>query len=238
MLFIAAPVYSFNLTTLNFTNEHWPPYIIFDNSEVTGIDIDIAKKIANNLKAHLTVTKCDWYYCLKMMENGRVDIISAILKTPDRLAYLNYIEPPYILSSTKLFYMKNGENIQINEYADIAKLRIGVLKGSSYFDQFDKDKKLNKIEVLKTIQLLEMLVNRRIDAFIGTELVIDYFIRSNSYNGLLEKSKYRYLSKSPFYFAISKKSPYSKRLKEINKIMTDLNETGQIQTIIDHYQKQ
>ena len=179
--------------------------------------------------------QCDWYYCLKMMENGRADIISAALKKPEREKYMVFVEPPYLTKSTKLFYLPKGKGRQIKRYEDIYKYTIGVLRGSAYFDRFDNDVKIQKVEVMKTQQLLLMLKNGRIDAFAGTERVTDYLINSLSYEGLFEKSEYRYESEMPYYFAISKKSPFIKKISQFKHILEAMLQEGRVQTIIDKY---
>lgn len=223
---------------LHYVNEHWPPYIILeDDKKSRGIDIEILTEITNRLDLNVKIEKCDWFYCLKMIENGRVDIISAALKRPDREVYMKFIEPPYISHSPKLFYLPKGHKNRIKQYEDIYSLDIGVLKGSSYFTPFDHDTKINKIEVLKTEQLLEMLRKGRVDAFIGTEIVTDYLIKAQSYEGYFETSVFRYESETPFHFAISKKSPFSERIDDFNSIMKDLVNEGFVKKIIDKYSK-
>ncbi len=221
---------------LHFVNEHWPPYIIVDAAgHVGGIDLEILREIAKQLKVELKISVCDWVYCLKMIENGRADIISAALKRSDREKYMHYIEPPYLLKSTKIFYLQSGKGHLIQKYEDIYNLTVGVLKGSAYFSPFDDDHKINKIEALKTEQLLLMLKAGRLDAVIGTELVTDQLILSRKYLGLFEKSVYRYEKETPFHFGISKKSPFAEYLPQLNKIMASLVREGKVQSIIKKY---
>ena len=99
---------------LHYVNEHWPPYIILENNnKPRGIDIDLLTEIATRLGVNVKILKCDWFYCLKMIENGRVDIISSTLRRPEREIYMNFIEPPYISHSTKLFYLPKGHGNKI-----------------------------------------------------------------------------------------------------------------------------
>lgn len=142
---------SLSAKELHFVNEHWPPYIIMDGAnKARGIDVEIITEIANRLGASLEITNCDWLYCLRMIKNGRADIISSALKNPEREQYMYYIEPPYIVKSTKLFYLRKGQAHKIQKYEDLYQLNIGVLKGSLYFSPFDNDSNIQKVEVLKT----------------------------------------------------------------------------------------
>ncbi|QTA84696.1 substrate-binding periplasmic protein [Desulfonema magnum] len=221
---------------LHFVNEHWPPYIIFNEKHQTeGIDIEILRLMGDRLKLDLKITQCDWVYCLRMMKNGRADIISSALKRPEREAYLHYIEPPYLLKSTKLLYLPKGQGHRIRTYEDIQNLHIGVLKDSAYFLPFDTDTRIRKTAVRKTEQLLLMLKNSRLDAFIGTEIVADYLIRHGNYDGLFEKSVFRYDTETAFHFAISKKSLFASYLPQFNNAMASLIKEGLIESIIKKY---
>lgn len=223
---------------LRFVNEHWPPYIIVSSEDkMEGIDVDILQHLADRLSLNLTTKICPWVRCLKAIEDGHADIISAALKRPDREQYMRYIEPPYIERSVKLFYLRKGDGGRIQSFADLKNLTIGVLRGSAYFPQFDNDHSIRKVDVKTTERLLEMLRLKRVDAVIGTELVTDHIISSMAYEGLFDKSSYRIESQEPFYMAISRKSPHMKRIDEFDRAMQALVDEGIVaRTIKKHVQ--
>lgn len=221
---------------LKFINEHWPPYIIVnEDGSAGGIDAEILQAMAGQLNLRLRFESFDWIYCLRMMEHGRADIISAILKRPERQVYLHYIEPPYLRKSTKLFYLKKSSPHSIKQYEDLYGLRIGVLKGSAYFERFDNDASIQKTATEKTEQLLKMLKSGRLDAVIGTKVVMEHIIQTKNYTGLFKRSAFRHLEETPFYLAISKKSVFADDLVWFNEAMQLLIETGKVQAILEKY---
>ena len=221
---------------IRFVNINWPPFIIVSNQgQLSGIDVDILREAAHRLGVDLKTDTCNWRNCLKMMAAGRADIISAILKRPDREQYLHYIEPPYIEKITEVFYLPQGKGHLITHYEDVYALRVGVLEGSAHFIQFDNDLAINKVAVPKTEQLLQMLDAGRIDAFIGMETVIDYMIMTHNLVGRFDKSVYRYEKETPLYMAISKHSVFAEKLDEIRLVIRTLIDDGTVQAILKKY---
>ncbi len=77
----------------------------------SGIDVDIIKEIARRLNLKVTYNEGSWKRCLVMLENGSSDILSSVLKTPEREEYMYFVEPPYITHSPTAFYLKKGKGI-------------------------------------------------------------------------------------------------------------------------------
>lgn len=231
----------FNSSTdkeLIMQNEHWPPYTIFHaDGTVEGVDVELLREMARRLKVKIKIVEVPWVRCLVDMEKGSADILSAALKRAEREKYMYYLEPPYIEYSTKCFYVKKGSGIVIKKYADIYKYKVGMTRGSAYFPQFDDDERVNKVVVADTNQLIKMLLAEHIDVFIGTEEVIEYFILTNkNYDrSLFKKAAFEYKLKTPFYFTVSRKSPFMRRVPEMEKILRDLHKEGFIQRVKDKY---
>lgn len=223
---------------LYMQNEHWPPYIIFEEEgRVKGIDVEILEEVARRLNVDFKVVETPWVRCLVDMEKGGADILSATLKRPEREKYMYYLEPPYIEYSTKCFYVRKGSGVVIENYSDIYKLKVGITRGSAYFPQFDEDERVDKVTVADTNQLIKMLLAGHLDAFIGTEEVIEYFFLANeSYDrSLVEKAAFEYRLKTPFHFTISRKSPFMARVPEIERILRALIREGYVEKVKKRY---
>lgn len=218
--------------------EHWPPYVIFQpDGRVEGIDIDILKEVVRRLKVDIRVVEVAWMRALIDMEKGDADLLSNVLRRPEREEYMYYLEPPYVEYTTKCFYMKKGSGVVIDKYSDIYRYKIGTTRGSAYFPRFDDDKRVNKVDVATTEQQIKMLEVGNIEALIGTEAVIDYFLSSDNRfdQNLFEKSGYNFRQRNPLYFTISRKSPFMKRVSEIERVLRELKEEGFIEEVIKRY---
>jgi polar amino acid transport system substrate-binding protein len=223
---------------INFAITPWPPWTIYEeDGTYSGYDVDIMTGIAKRLNLKLVFKKCPWKRCLNNMKTGQYEIISQLLKRPEREEYLHFIEPPYISKTRKVFYLLKSKNHDINKHEDLHKVKeVGVVLGNKYYDSFDDDPKINKDPVKKEIQLLGMLKLDRIDTFIGTENQIDYLILTNpEFKGIFKKASYYHDEENLVYFAISRKSKYAKRLGEFNEILNDMLEKGIIQEYINKY---
>ncbi len=217
--------------------EHFPPWIIVEQEEVTGINIELIKEVARRAGLTLTFKICPWKRCLKMMETGEGDLMTSLLKRPEREAYMYYVEPPYKTKSTKTFYVKKGNGETIRSYEDLYALQIGVVRGTKYFEPFDSDPKLNKDGVASDVQNLRKLENGRLDGLIGTESNIDYLIFKQGLQGKFDKTTFRWDRKLDVYMAISKKSPYARQLQAFNDIVSDLVAEGYVNQIIESFYK-
>jgi polar amino acid transport system substrate-binding protein len=222
---------------LTFAVTHWPPYSICEqDTPCSGIDVEIVKEIAKRLNTQLKIEKCPWKRCLYIMEKGEADIISSLLRVPDREVYMRFIEPPYRPGVSKVFYLKKGSRHLIQKYEDLHKLKIGTILGSKYFSRFDNDSKIRKIEVAKEYQLLELLKAGRIDAFINDEQQADYLIFTKGYQGQFDKASFR-SEKGVAYLAISKKSKFANQLSIFNNIIAQMKSEGKVKEILNMYFK-
>ena len=211
----------FALTTLKTVNaeelivaiDHYPPWTIIDSKPYRGIDVDIIKLLAADLSITVKFVTCPFKRCLAMMENGQADFMPGLLKTSEREKYMAFIEPAYFDDPPKVFYINNASSKKIDNYEDLKTLTIGVKRGASYFEKFDKDPQLNKFVVTEDIQLLKLLKIGRIDTFISTESLADYLIAKEGFGGEFIKAPFHYGLGDVSYLTLSKKSKFVKKKK-------------------------
>lgn len=226
---------------LVYANENWPPWIIIQKDSTTGkktfsgIDVDIIKELGKRLNVKTKFKECPWERCLFMLKEGQVDLTSATLRRPDREVFLHFIEPPYDPTTKRALFLPKGKGASIQNYEDLYTLgKIGVVMGYQYFSQFDKDSKLKKFSVTRSVQLPEMLVSGRIDAFISEVTLAHDLIASMGYQNQIEKSGFEH--ESPLgYVALSKRSSFVQKLPQINEIMKKLRNEGQADVVLKKY---
>jgi polar amino acid transport system substrate-binding protein len=215
--------------------EDYPPWSIVKPKPIHGINIEIVKEISRRLDLKPRYILYPWRRCLKMMELGKGDIMTGLLKRPEREEYMLYVEPPYKTSSTKAFYVPKGQKNRILKYEDLFNLNIGTTIGSKYFEPFDSDSRIIKYPIATDLQNLLKVEKNRLDALIGTGTHIDYLIYSEGFYGEFEKTVFRYDRQINVHMAISKKSPYADELPLFNKTMEQLVTEGTIDKIIDTF---
>ena len=104
--------------TIKVAVEHFPPWS-FTKPTVGGINIEIINKLCKKLNLKIEYIKCPWNRCLHLMENGEADMLSGVLKRPEREKYLHFITPPYKTKSTKAFYLKKKGGVILKKFEDL-----------------------------------------------------------------------------------------------------------------------
>ncbi len=225
--------------TLKYAVFPAPPYMIGaddEKAEISGIDVDIAKEIAKQLNLKVEFIRCPWARCLDLMKKGEADLLSSAYKKPDREEYMHYLDIPFLDKLPIAFYYLKGKTYTIDKYEDIYQFQgIGILRGASYFEQFDKDTKAKKYEVTSQDQLFPMLLKERFEIMAGYVPTENYRIATEGYHDKVQRSKYEFAERADVYMAISKKSPLAPRIGEINKINKQLFDDGVITKIMNSY---
>ncbi len=218
---------------------HWPPMKVVKGDSFEGIDFSILEELGKRLNLHFRFSECPWRRCLELIRSGHADFITGIAKQTDREKYMYFIEPPYKeIFSTAFYTRKGGQNEippLIQKYEDLYKGEVGMIRGGVYFDRFDKDPKITKVEVTNEIQLLNMLNEGRYDIIIGNDLNIDYLIHTRGFLGKLEKAPFKVDSFTPTYIAISKKSKFINIIPRLGTALKDMVESKKIQEIEKTY---
>ena len=216
-----------------------PPYMIGADetgTALSGIDVDIVQALASQLNVPVETIKCTWARCLELMQSGEADLLSSTYKQPDREAYMRYFDDPYLDQLPIAFYYLTGQPYTLATYSDLYTLpSVGVLAGASYFQRFDSDAAIHKVEVPSQDQLFPMLLRGRVAAIAGYVPTENYRIALEGYQDKVQRSTYTYSETALVYMALSRKSPFLARFDEINRANQQLLSNGQIARIVAAY---
>ncbi|WP_229595769.1 substrate-binding periplasmic protein [Pseudodesulfovibrio sediminis] len=214
--------------------DHFPPWKIIDEEKISGIDIELVQALLAEVGMTPKLFPCPWSRALSMMKTGQADMISGILKRPEREKTMIFIAPPYKTKSRKAFYIRTGTR-DIVSYEDLSNLTIGVQHDAIYFDRFDTDQSLRKAPVHEDKLNFKMLAAGRVDTVIITESIGDYLVADLGLNSRITKATYCHDKAVPVYFAVSRKSPLAARVKELSEAAQRLSESGVFDRIIADY---
>ncbi|NVK19010.1 MAG: transporter substrate-binding domain-containing protein [Methylocystaceae bacterium] len=219
---------------------HFPPWQITKKGDlVGGIDKMVLNALQEELasehdiRLHINYYYCPLKRCLAMMQTGQLDMKTGLLRQPEREWYVYFITPPYQRYVHKALYVHKDGPSNISTYNAMKTLKIGVTRASVNFPEFDQDKLIEKVKVNGTRNGLRMLSAKRFDAFLGSELVTDYFIRKDRLGKEIRKASYKYKKENPGYFGIAKKSPLSQYLPQLRSAMKAIVEKGYVQLAED-----
>ena len=221
---------------LNSANAHWPPWrIVEDDGSLTGIEIDILKRLSTRLDLQLVIKGCGWKRCLKHMEVGESDVMTGLFKNSEREKYMKFINPAYRIEKSICFYQNKTQSVELNRYDDLYKLTVGVVNKVSYFKRFDDDDNINKHQATTDEDLFRLLKADRIDTVIMACVAGDIFLNNSYYSNSFEHAKYVNLVESPVYLAISRKSPLLAREDEVSQALKKMIDEGEIKQIMSNY---
>ena len=235
LLFLLLPLQSYAFThgELRIATYIEEPFSYIKNNKLVGENIEIAKLLAKSVKLDPLFIHCPFARCLAMVKHGQADMIFGLRKLPEREVYLTFLTPPYMIQHypVRFFTLKSASH-PIKKFSDLKGLTVGVLRGATYFDQFDKSKEIKKVELTTRKQLIKMLLRGRIDTFLEREETIKPLVSATDYKEKLALADYLYDRASATYIAISKHSKIQGYRKQLSKNLRKFVNDGTIQKLM------
>jgi polar amino acid transport system substrate-binding protein len=236
------------LATLN-----WPPYIGEDLCN-KGWVFQLAVALLTSKGYQVHIEFYPWARSVKLVEEGNVDVLF-----PDY--FIESSAPSDVVANKKrreLLELSNefpggeiallkrkGYDFKLKK--DLSNLKgkfIGVIRGYQNTPEFDTmmDAKLfNVIKAVNELQLMNLLVAKRVDFIIGDPKVFNYSVNHSNLSDANKQAllngteqvqpalKYNHL-----YFAVSNQySPWETLLDDINLALIDFQQSGETQRLIN-----
>lgn len=111
------------------TDAAWPPFEYMEGENVVGVDIDIAKDIADGLGVELEIINVSFDSLSMYLENGEADLaLAAITVTEDRADAMEF-SVPYCESSQ--YIVVKEDNDDVKSINDLAGYTVGVHLGTT-----------------------------------------------------------------------------------------------------------
>ena len=111
------------------TDAAWPPFEYMEGENVVGVDLDIAKEIADGLGVELEIINVSFDSLSMYLENGEADLaLAAITVTEDRADAMEFSEP-YCESSQ--YIVVKDDNDDVKSIDDLAGYTVGVHLGTT-----------------------------------------------------------------------------------------------------------
>lgn len=98
-----------NGTLVMATNAQFPPYEYYDNSDIVGIDAEMARAIADKLNMELVIEDMDFDAIITAVAGGKADIgVAGMTITEDRLKNVDFTTP--YTTAKQVIIVRNGES--------------------------------------------------------------------------------------------------------------------------------
>lgn len=208
------------------TEAGFAPYEYYDQGEVVGVDIDIAKDIANHLGKKLVIKDVDFDSIINELNSGKADFAAAGMSiTEERLQEVDF-SVEYIVSNQVVMINKNNP-VKMNE---ISNKKIAVQLGSIAEQYVRKNYPQAELIIQKKyLTMVEDLKSNKVDLIIMDNLPAQDIILKN--NNLLLLDGYLFSDR----YGIAVKKGNTDLLFSINEVLNNLIASGKIEEyIINH----
>ncbi len=200
------------------TEAGFQPYEYYSNGEVVGVDIDIAKKIAEYLNKKLVIKDVAFDSIISEVKTGKSDLgVAGISYTEERAREvdftIDYVSSRQVIIVNKYSY--------INDISDTSDMKVAVQLGSvadSYLTE--EYSNLEIVREKKFLAAIEDLKDNKVDAVVMDELPALKLVTDDM--KILDESLF-----TDNYGIIVKKGN-TELLNAINHVILDMKETGEI----------
>lgn len=219
-------------------NKGYPPFSMVMNNEIIGLDVDLARLIADYLGVKIKFIVPDLYkdQIPKLMAGESDIIIAAMTRTVDRGLKVNFTEPYFEVSQAALVDrgMVAPDADSYFDLVDIPDIRIGV-KANTTIEQFARE--LFPANQIRTYpehpQAVDALVKEKVDAIVADSPFIQVWARTHPKMSRRIKPLLAPVTKEYYGFAIRKGDPDF--LSWLNLFITQLKIDGTMDLLKHRY---
>lgn len=236
---------TFKEKNVTFITDPVDPFIIgkLGETPTRGIVVDIIDKVFNDIEGykanHVPITP--WQRTLKLVETGKIDAISVILKNEEREKKY-YYSNKVISAKTVFFYKSNNQKIKNwSNPKDLEQFTICTVKGyniEKYLHSLKKEHNLN-INIYSVNDFgkcFKLQLKNRVDLYAENYYTgTAYLKKQNLYKQFEVMPKPIY--KKDFYFAFSKWTEAHKLIPQINESLKKIQDSGYVEKIEKKYLK-
>ncbi|MBQ6575816.1 MAG: basic amino acid ABC transporter substrate-binding protein [Lachnospiraceae bacterium] len=210
------------------TNAAFPPYEYVEGSEITGIDPEIAKLIADDLGKELVIEDMAFDSIIAAVQSGKADIAMAgMTVTEDRKQNINFSDP--YTEAAQVIVVKNDSTVASPD--DLKGKTIGVQIGTTG-DIYAEDIEEATIErYSKYFEAINALTQGKIDAVIVDREPGKVFVGENADLKMIDEE----FTVEEYAIGVAKDN--EQLLNDINASLKKLQDSGKIDEIINKYIK-
>lgn len=215
-------------TLVMATNAEFPPYEFYEGGEIVGIDVEIAKAIAEEMGMDFEVEDMAFDSIIPAVQSGKADFGAAGMTVDeDRLKNVDFTDT-YTTASQVIIVKEDSD---ITGPDDLKGKYIGVQLGTTgdiYASDYEADG--STIERYnKGFEAVQAMMQGKIDAVVIDNEPAKVFVSQNEGIKVLDEAL------TVEEYAIAVKKGNTELLEQINGALAELKESGELQAIIDKY---
>ncbi len=234
----AAPPLRADMPVLKLAMYHSPPYYFTEDvAEPHGLSLDLLKPAARQLGLRIEIVTCPFPRCLKLAEQGEVDIVAGLIKTAERESYLHFIQPAMMnFVSSFVFYSRHGQDHDIHSVADLSGHSVTVMRDAAYFPAFDQAADFERVPVNSEAKALELVHKGRADYAITIEQTAEgSFAQAGLQLSDLKRQPYHVNQNIRGYMAFSRQSPNFQLAAKLEQMLEQQYRAGMFHLLWQKY---
>lgn len=209
------------------TNAEFPPFEYIAGGEVTGFDVDIAKKIADKLGLELKIENMQFSGLIAALQTKKIDFIAAgMTNTEERAKSVNFSQD-YFEASQVIIVKKDSDAVKGK--ADLEGKKIGVQLGTTGEMEAKKIADATVESYDAGFAAVMDLANGKLDAVVIDQKPAEKFVSKNDKVMILEEE----LTKEAYAIAVNKED--DALLDTINQVIQELQESGEYDALYEKY---
>jgi len=213
-----------------------PPYMEVTPTGYAGSHVEIMARLAERLNVKLEIVECPLVRCLRMLQEGTADVTMGLAMTAEREPMMVLLEPPYAAGSPTYFFLRRDDKRKVRKYEDLYPLRLGVIRGLHYFDEFDGDNKLKKDEAPDLMTNFRKLVAGRVDVVPAGANVAATFLQNPQFAGRVKAAEWVRPNKVMRYVSMSRTSPWQDERGRLEQALAAMVDAGETRAILERYE--
>ena len=195
-----------------------------------GIDVSVAKYIADEMGLELQVENMGFDYLLTSLDKGDFDIVLAAMEaTPDRLENADFSDP-YYTDVPPAILVKADKADQYKTLADFNGKSIGAQTATTKLDMVNEMEGVNPVALQSVLDLVNELVYDKVDAILVDGGVAEEYAASNPDLVVAEASS-ELGQAAPYCVAVQKGDPKG-LLDGINAAIAKMNAENKLESFI------
>lgn len=220
----------------------WEPYQYLDKEQKpTGLDIELASAIVEQVGCTLSIAQIPWKQHLKAIENGSIDLAAGASKNAERETFAFFTEP--YRDETIALYLRAADfkKYATHNLEELFKLgfRLGVSRGyyyGPYYTALEKQPLFRQLisEVNYYGLNQQKLLGERVDGFLDDTISTEFSLQKERLTGKILRHPI-VIHQNPIYIMLSKKALPPALVSRLNQGLEEIKKTGKYKKILSKY---
>jgi len=212
----------------------YPPYQIEHKGKLTGVNTEIVRAIFHDSGVDFEIKYVPWSRAQKYVgdDDHKNSAIYCLGRNKQREQKYKWVGV-YYYQTVNFLTLKNS-GVRINNFDDVKKYLIGLVRGDFMTEQLRSQGNVIKYEIVHDdILNVKKLFKKRVQAIVTSGLAAKYIAKENGFDPDQIESQYE-VATIGFNLALSKKTSdkiWSKLKTSLNKLLND----GTIKRIINNW---